>query len=91
MVHKNSSQKRDLSIPHRQAVIEFIKLLNSEQKLELEVKLKYMSGSYNALNNNYTKAKKDFNFVLKHGGINFKIRSLIKTIIIIFKSNEKTK
>ena len=91
LVHENSAQKRDLSIPHRHAVTEFMEILNNKQKLDLEVKLKYMSGSYNALNNNYIKAKKDFLFVLKYGGINFKLRSLLKTIIIIFKKNEKTK
>ena len=37
------------------------------------------------LNNNYAKAKEDFLFVLKNGGINFKLRSLLKTIWIIFK------
>ena len=91
LVHENSSQKRDLSIPHRYAVREFMQILNDKQKLDLEVKLKYMSGSYNALNNNYTKARKDFIYVLKHGGINLKLRSLLKTIVIIFKKNETTR
>ena len=62
-----------------------MELFNDEQKLNLEVKLKYMSGNYNSLNNNYAKAKEDFLFVLKNGGINFKLRSLLKTIWIIFK------
>jgi glycosyltransferase involved in cell wall biosynthesis len=85
LVHNKSAQKRDLSIPHREAVIEFMELFNDKQKLNLEVKLKYMSGNYNSLNNNYAKAKEDFLFVLKNGGINFKLRSLLKTIWIIFK------
>ena len=85
LVHDKSSQKRDLSIPHRQAVIEFMDLFNSKQKLNLEVKLKYMSGNYNILNNNYVEAKNDFFFVIKNGGINLKIRSLLKTFLIIFK------
>ena len=85
LVHSESAQKRDLSIPHREAVIEFMELFNDKQKLNLEVKLKYMSGNYNSLNNNYAKAKEDFLFVLKNGGINFKLRSLLKTILIIFK------
>lgn len=85
LVHDNSAQKRDLSIPHRQAVAEFMKLFDKNQILNLEVKLKYMSGSYNYSNNNYNKAKKDFIYVLKNGGINFKIRSLIKITSILFK------
>ena len=64
MVHENSAQKRDLSIPHRHAVTEFMQLLNNKQKLDLEVKLKYMSGSYNALNKNYEKQKR-FYFCIK--------------------------
>ena len=64
-MHQNSAQKRDLSIPHRQAVQEFIQLYNSKQKLDLEVKLKYMSGNYNSSNKSYVKAKNDFIFVIK--------------------------
>ena len=85
LVHDNSAQKRDLSIPHRQAVAEFMKLFDTNQMLNLEVKLKYMSGSYNYSNNNYNKAKEDFIYVLKNGGINFKIRSLIKITSILLK------
>ena len=85
LVHANSAQKRDLSIPHREAVSEFIELFDEKQKLNLEVKLKYMSGNYNILNKNYSKAKKDFLFVYKNSGINLKLRSLLKTILIIFK------
>ena len=35
-------------------------LLNNKQKIDLEVKLKYMSASYNYLNNNKKQAKIDF-------------------------------
>lgn len=91
LVHEKSSQKRDLSIPHRQAVIEFMNLFNTKQKLNFEVKLKYMSGNFNILNNNYSKAKKDFFFVFKNGEINLKIRSLLKIILIILNQNEKKK
>jgi len=85
LVHNKSAQKRDLSIPHRESVAEFMNLYNNEQKLNLEVKLKYMSGNYNIINNNYNKAKDDFIFVLKNGGINLKFRSLLKIILNISK------
>ena len=85
LIHNLSSQKRDLSIPHRHAIIEFMGLLNDQQKLNFEVKLKYMSGNYNTLENNYNEAKKDFMFVFKNGDINFKVRSLLKFILIMFK------
>ena len=65
LVHDKSSQKRDLSIPHREAVIEFMNISNKKEKLNLEVKLKYMSGNYNILNKNFEKAKNDFISFLK--------------------------
>ena len=34
--------KKDLSTSHREAVIDFINLFNDNQKLNFEVKLKYM-------------------------------------------------
>ena len=85
LVHDKSSQKRDLSIPHREAVIEFMNIFNNKEKLNLEVKLKYMSGNYNILNKNYDKAKNDFYFVFKNGEINLKIRSILKIILNILK------
>ena len=85
LVHDKSSQKRDLSIPHKEAVIEFMGFFNSKQKLKLDVKLKYMSGNFNFLNKNYDKAKNDFFFVIKNGEFDLKIRSILKTIMIILK------
>tara|TARA_E500000178_G_C16961645_1_gene726330 strand:- start:519 stop:1421 length:903 start_codon:yes stop_codon:yes gene_type:complete len=85
LVHDNSVQKRDLSIPHRIAVNDFMEFFNKQQKLSLEVKLRYMSGNYNVIIKNYTRAKQDFMFVLKNAGIKMKIRSFMKTILIILK------
>ncbi len=86
LVHDASSQNRDLSIPHRQAVIDFMELLNDVQKLNLEVKLRYISGNYNFLRNNFSIAKNDFMFVLRNGQMHFKLRSLLKLILTLFKN-----
>ncbi len=85
LIHDGSTQKRNLSIPHKEAVNDFIKLFNNQQKLNLEVKWKYMSGCYNAYSNNYTKAKEEFIFVLKNGSVDLKLRSLLKITLMIFK------
>ena len=85
LVHETSAQKKDLSIPHKEAVNDFLDLFNNKQKLNFNVKLKYMSASYNSQNNNYIKAKKDFMFVLKYGSFNLRLRSLLKILIIMFK------
>ena len=85
LIHDGSVQKKNLSIPHRKAVEEFMELLNRQQKLDLEVKLKYMSANYNSLKKNYKKAKKEFIFVFYNGDFNFKLRSLLKILIIMLR------
>ena len=60
-------------------------LFNSQQKLDLEVKWKYMSGNYNRLINNRTKAKQEFIFVIKYGSFPLKLRSLLKIFLMILK------
>ena len=42
LVHDVSAQKKDLSIPHKEAVKEFLYLYNNKQKLNYEVKLRYI-------------------------------------------------
>ncbi len=85
LIHDSNVSNKDMSIPQRQSVIDFMNFFNNQQKLNLEVKLRYMSGSYNYLNNNYDNAKKDFIFVIKNGFFSLKIRSLVKIILMIFK------
>ena len=89
LVHEKSSQKRDLSIPHRKALAQFMHLYNHKQKLNIEVKLRYISANFNITNKHYNKAKSDFIFVIKNGRLDLKIKSLIKILLIIFKYNEK--
>lgn len=91
-VHDKSVQKKkNLSIPHREALIEFMDFLNDKEKLSLETKLKFMSGNFNIFENNFIKAKNDFLFVFKNGGINLKFRSLLKIILIIIKQYRNNK
>ena len=81
----NTQKKRDMSIPLRLAVKDFLHLFNKKQKLNLEIKLRYISGRYNYLNNNHKKAKNDFMFVIRYGEINLKLRSLLMIILITIK------
>jgi len=87
LIHEGSTQKKkNLSIPQKEAVLNFLNLLNKKQKLKLDVKLKYLSGSFNfSLNKKYT-AIKDFLFVIKYGSYNLKLKSLIKIIALYFYS-----
>lgn len=85
LIHETNVSKKDMSIPQRHAVKEFMHKFDTNQKRNLEVKLRYMSGSYNYLKNNYTKAKEDFIFVIKNGEYNLKLRSLVKIFINMLK------
>jgi len=85
LIHDSNVSNKDMSIPQRQAVVDFMELFNPQQKINFEVKLKYISGSYNYLNKNHNKAKKDFIFVIKNGFFHLKLRSLLKLILIAFK------
>ena len=85
LVHDANTSSKDMSIPQRLVVRDFMHLFNNQQKLNLEVKLRYISGSYNYLNNNYEKAKKDFKFVIRNGLLHLKLRSLLKLILMMFR------
>jgi glycosyltransferase involved in cell wall biosynthesis len=85
LIHGDSTQKKkNLSVPQREAVINFMYLFDAQQKLNLEVKLKYMSGCYNASIKNKTEAKKDLMFVFKNSSLTLRIKSLLRIIIVIF-------
>jgi len=81
-----TSNKKDMSIPQRLVITDFMHLFDKQQKLSLEIKLRYISGNYNYLNNNSEKAKKDFMFVIRNGVIRLKLRSLLIIILIILKN-----
>lgn len=83
LIHDTNVSNKDMSIPQRQAVVDFMRLLNPQQKIDLEVKLKYISGSYNYLYKNHDKAKKDFIFVIRNGHFHLKLRSLLKIILMM--------
>lgn len=84
-IHPQSMSDKDMSVPGRQAVAEFIEILNEKQKIKLESYLRYISGRYNYLNLDYTKAKKDLLFVLKKANISLKLRALIMILILLTK------
>ncbi len=85
LIHEGSSQKNiNLSIPQREAVDNFMYLFNTNERLNLELKLKYLSGSYNANIKNKIQAKKDLMFVIKNGSFNLKFKSLLKLLFCYF-------
>ena len=87
LIHEGSTQKKkNLSIPQREAVLDFLNLLNKKQRLKLEVKLKYLSGSFNFLLNKKNTAVEDLLFVFKYGSFDLKLKSLLKIISLYLYS-----
>jgi glycosyltransferase involved in cell wall biosynthesis len=75
--HNNNISQKDMSLPGRRAVLEFIGLLSEQQKLKLEANFRYTSGQFHLLTGNFTRAKEDLLYVVKYGGVIFKIKSLV--------------
>ncbi len=84
-VHSQSMSKKDMSLPMRHAVTEFLPRLNNKQKKKVEANLRYSSGRFNYLNLNFDKAKKELYYVLQNGNFSLKIRSLTMIIMILFR------
>ena len=84
-IHSDAMSNKDMSLSEKHATEEFIEILNKQQKLKLEARIRYSSGRFNYLNFNFEKAKKELMFVLKKGSINFKIRSLLMIINIFIR------
>ncbi len=83
--HDQNLSKKDMSIPSRNAVNEFMHFLTIKENLKLEANLKYKTGKFNYQNKNFLKAKENFAFVIKNGNNSLKLRSLILLIILFFK------
>ena len=88
-VHKASMSNKDMSIPMKRAVADFVSELNLKHKIKVEANLNYISGRYNFLNLNYKKAKNDLIKVLKSGSFYLRIKSLFIIILISAKFNSK--
>ena len=77
-IDETNMSNQDMTISKRLAIKEFLHLLNNNQKINLEAKLNYQSGSFNYSKKNYMKAINLFWVALKYGSLFIKIKSLIK-------------
>ena len=85
--NQSISQKKNMSMPTRSAVEEFLPVLKSTQKLQLEVNLRYSSLRYNYLTDKYSDIKDDLKFLLRYGNAVKKIKARILCIMMIIKGN----
>jgi glycosyltransferase involved in cell wall biosynthesis len=77
LTHNQSISQKDMSIPLRSAVTEFVPTLIASQKLKLEANLRYTKGRFNYLAGNYVEAKVDLFFVIRHGPLRLGIKAFV--------------
>ena len=78
--HNLNTSNKDISIPLRYAVAEFICLLDERQKNKIETMLNYSAGRFNYLSGNYEEAKQKLLHCLRKGKIIIKIKSLFMIV-----------
>jgi len=93
-VHKKNISNKNMSIPAKYAISDFLSLVDLKQKTKIKNYLYYISGRYHYLNTNYNMAKKNLLFVIKNGEIFLRIRvfaMLIMMMVLIVMYNVKKK
>ena len=84
-IHSQNVSKKNISTSIRKATVEFLSLLNKEQRLKFNANIKYSSARFNYLNNNYAKARGDLIFVLKKGFFHLRLRAIYMLLMMILK------
>ncbi len=84
-VHDQGMSHKDMSIPGRHAVSEFLGILNRKQKLIMECNFKYQSARYNYLQSDFEKSKENLFFILRNGKFSLKIKAIIMIIMMIVR------
>ena len=84
LIHEQSHSKKDMSIPTRFAISEFLDNIDFKQRNKIEAYLNYTSGRYNFLLGNYAVAAKKLMFSLMYGKLSIRIKSLIMLVTCTF-------
>jgi hypothetical protein len=80
--HNNNISKKDMSLPWRCAVDEFIGLLSEDQKLKLEANIRYISGRFNYLAGHFNKAKEDLCLAFWHCKLSVKAKIVVMLLMM---------
>lgn len=82
-LHNQGISQKDMSVPGRRAVAEFLHLLNQQQKAKLESSFRYKKGRFNYLAGNYADAKEDLLFAFYRGSFFSKAKALVMLTFIL--------
>ena len=85
LIHNQSISQKNMSVPGRRAVAEFVPMLSASQKLKLEANFRFIKGKFNYYANNYTKAKEDLLFGIKCGYLILRVKSVVLLFMLMSK------
>jgi glycosyltransferase involved in cell wall biosynthesis len=85
LIHEENISNKDMSLSYRAATDEFLSTLNNIQKIKLESRIRYLSGRFNYLNNDYLKAMKDLLYVIKNNKNFLMFKAMIMILLIFLK------
>ena len=80
--HDNNISKKDMSLPYRCSVDEFIGLLSGDQKLKLEANIRYTSGRSKYLAGHFNEAKEDLWFAFWHCKLLVKAKVIVMLLMM---------
>ena len=83
LTHNQGISQKDMSIPGRVAVAEFIHLLDDQQKNKLEANFRYTRGRFNYLSGNYAEAKEDLWITMRLGNLLIRIKAMVVLVNVI--------
>jgi len=83
-LHRGGVSQKDMSLPARCAMAEFMSILNDDQKYRIELKLKYTQGRSEFLNRKYADAKLSLKHSVKSNVLSIRIKSLWMLSLLFF-------
>jgi len=75
LIHDQAVSKKDMSIPERVAVEEFLCLLDDNQAEKVEARIRYAKGRFSYISGKYLDARDSLGFSLRYGASSIKLRS----------------
>jgi glycosyltransferase involved in cell wall biosynthesis len=84
--HSQGASKKDTTASQQFAVKEYLHLLSERQKTRRDASFRFTSGRFNAVLGNYARAAADFCFVIKHGHLTLKMRSIVLMLALSVKT-----
>lgn len=84
-IHSNGVSQKNMSLPLRHAVADFLVLLNSRQRNKLDANIGYENGRFNFLHGNYAEARRSLTKSLVYGPLVVKLKTVFMYVISSFK------